>query len=201
MTKLRLWLWYGFLASVGVVLAATLGLIIALTLGWNNPRPGRPPDWALAGAQVLRASANETAKSLLGYSGSDFTFEAIAHPIAAPSSGFYGYGLIYRAQDAAHFYAFAIGGDGYYTVLRRAGEEDVPLVEWQQFPHIRRDERPNRLRVICAGASCRFYVNDEYVTSVEDTTWLEGDFGLWVRGFDEDVTVRFEDLRVWEKIP
>lgn len=201
MTKLRLWLWDGLLALVGVVLAAALGLILALALGWNNPRPGRPPDWALVEPQVLRASANETTKSLLGYSGSDFVFEAIARPIAAPNSGFYGYGLIYRAQDAAHCYVFAIGGDGYYTVLRRSGDEEAPLVEWQQFPHIRRDERTNRLRVSCAAASCRFYVNDEYVTTVEDTVWLEGDFGLWVRGFDEDVTVRFEDVRVWEGVP
>ena len=88
--------------------------------------------------------------------------------------------------------------DGCYAVLRVAGDEEAVLVDWQQFPHVRRGQQANRLRVTCAGPTCHFYVNDEYATTVEDGTWLTGDMGLWVRGFgDGDVVVQLLGVRVW----
>ena len=134
--------------------------------------------------------------ALLGYSGSDFALESEAVPLSGPD--FNGYGLVYRAQDAAHYYAFAVGADGYYGVMRVEGDEETALVDWQQFPHVLRGRQANRLRVACSGAACRFYINDEYATTIEDDTWLAGDVGLWVRGFgDGDVVVEFLSARVW----
>ena len=53
----------------------------------------------------------------------------------------------------------------------------------------------------CAGPICHFSINDEYVTAVEDATWLTGDAGLWVRSFgDEDVAVRFSIFRTWTEM-
>lgn len=182
---------------MALTLAGGLALIVALALGWNSPRPARPPDWQASGFPIcLGSSSNDDVVSLLSYSSSDFILEAEATPLSGP--GFNGYGLVYRAQDSAHYYTFAVGSDGYYGVLRVAGEEETPLVDWQQFPHVRRGRQANRLRVACAGATCRFYVNDEYAVTVEDDTWLAGDVGLWVRGFgDEDVAIQFLNARVW----
>lgn len=197
------WLWDGTLTLMALVLAAALALITALALGWNNPRPGRPPDWRADDIpRRLEAVSNETRASLLGHpspAGSDLTFEVIARPLSGPDSGFYGYGLVYRAQDPDHYYSFAVGGDGYYAVLRVAGDEEIPLVEWQQFPHIRRGLQTNRLRVTCAGATCHFTINDEYAATVDDDTWLAGDVGLWVRGLDEGTAVRFLNVRLWRE--
>jgi hypothetical protein len=193
------WLWNGALGLMALVLAGGLGLIVALALGWNNPRPTRPPDWQAPGPPLrLEATADRAAVTLLGWPSDDFTLEGEAVPISGPE--FNGYGLVYRAQDEARYYAFAVGSDGYYAVLRAAGDEETVLVEWQQFPHIRRGEQANRLRVTCGGPTCRFYVNDEYATTVEDDAWLAGDVGLWVRSFgDETVVVEFLDLHAWVK--
>ena len=134
--------------------------------------------------------------ALLGHPIGDFTLEVQAVPLSGPDLN--GYGVLYRAQDAAHYYAFAIAGDGYYSVLQVADGEEASLVDWQQFPHIRRGQQANRLRVTCEGPTCRFYINDEYTNTVEDTTWLSGDVGLWARSFgDGDVEVRCVDVRVW----
>ncbi len=191
------WLWRGGLGLITLTLAGALALIIALALGWNSPRLTRPPDWAAPGLPLdLQASPDETTTSLLAHPSGDFALEVEAIPLSG--SDFNGYGLIYRAQDPAHYYAFAAGSDGYYAVLRVAGDEETPLVDWQQFPHVRRGRQANRLRVECAGATCRFYINDEYAATVEDGTWLTGDVGLWVRGFGEDVAVRFVNVRGWE---
>jgi len=193
------WLWSGGLGLMTLALATGLVLIIALALGWNSPRPTRPPDWAAPGLPLtLEATSDEAVVTLMGRPSSDFTLEVEAVPLSGPD--FNGYGLTYRAQDSAHYYAFAVGSDGYYAVLRVAGDEETALVDWQQFPHVRRGQQANRLRVACAGATCRFYVNDEYAATVEDGTWLAGDVGLWVRGFgDGGVVVQFVSVRVWGK--
>ena len=193
------WLWHGGLVLMTLALVGTLVLIVALALGWNSPRPTRPPDWEAPGLPLdLQAPRDETTTSLLGHPSSDFTLEVETIPLSGPDSDFNGYGLVYRAQDGAHYYVFAVGSDGYYAVLRVAGDEETPLVDWQQFPHVHRGRQANRLRVACAGDTCRFYVNDEYATTVEDGAWLTGDVGLWVRGFEEGVAVRFLSVRVWE---
>ena len=193
------WLWRGGLGLMTLALAGALALIVALALGWNSPRPTHPPDWEAPGLPLdLQAPRDETTTSLLAHPGDDFTFEAEAVPLSGPGSDFNGYGLIYRAQGPTHHYAFAVGSDGYYAVLRVAGDEETLLVGWQQFPHVRRGRQANRLRVTCAGVTCRFYVNDEYTATVEDDTHLAGDVGLWVRGFEEGVAVRFVNVRVWE---
>jgi hypothetical protein len=194
------WLWNSALGLMTLALAGMLTVIVALTLGWNNPRPARPPDWRAAGLPLsLETTSGETAVTLLGQSSNDFTLEVEAAPLIDPGSGFNSYGLAYRAQDAAHYYVFAVGSDGYYAVLRLAGDEEIPLADWQQFPHIHRGQQANRLRITCAGPICHFYVNDEYVTNVEDTTWLKGDAGLWMRSFEDGtMVVRFASLQAWD---
>jgi hypothetical protein len=191
------WLWRGGVALLALVAIVGTALVIALALGFNSPRPLRPPDWEAADLPLtLQAPPDTTSVELLGRSYDDFTLEVEAVLLSTP--GLDGYGLVYRAQDDAHYYAFAIGSDGYYTVLRVAGSEETALVGWQQFPHIHRGLQTNRLRVACASASCDFFVNDEHAATVEDDTWLAGDVGLWACNLnDGTVTARFERARVW----
>jgi len=190
-------LWNTLLGAIGLTLATALGLIVALALGWNNPRPVVPPDWQHPGpAPRLVAPSGRDVVALHGFSGDDLTLEAEARPLSCPA--FNGYGLVYRAQDSAHYTVFAVSGDGYYAVLKVNGDEETALVDWQQFPHIRRGQQSNRLRVACIGPTCRFYINDEYAATVVDDTWLAGDIGLWACSFgEEEVTVQFQDVRVW----
>jgi len=192
------WLWDHLLVAITLAFMMALILIGALASGWNTPRPGQPPAWeAPTLPRRVEVASGGVSLSLLNHPDSDFTFEVIARPLVGPSSGFYDYGLIYRAQDATRYYVFAVGADGYYTVMRVDGEDVTPLVAWQQFPHVRRGGRANRLRLTCAGSTCTFTVNDEYAAKVEDDTWLSGDVGLWVRGFDGGAVVEFHSARVW----
>jgi hypothetical protein len=194
------WLWNSTLGLMTLTLAGMLAVLVALTLGWNNPRPTCPPDWQAGGFPLpMESASGQTAVTLLRRSCNDLTLEVEAAPLIDPRSGFTSYGLAYRAQDAAHYYVFAVGSDGYYAVLRLTGDEEIPLVDWQQFPHIHRGRRANRLRITCAGPICHFYINDEYVTKVEDTTWLRGDVGLWMRSSGNGVAVvEFASLRAWD---
>lgn len=145
----------------------------------------------------VKVAPGAVSLSLLSHPGTDFAFEVVARPIDGADSGFYDYGLVYRAQDDAHYYVFVVGADGYYAIMRVEDEHYTPLVTYQQFPHVERGLQSNRLLVTCSGPLCTFRINDEYATAVEDDTWLSGDVGLWARSFEEEAVVRFCRARIW----
>ncbi|HDQ71113.1 MAG TPA: hypothetical protein ENN19_03335 [Chloroflexi bacterium] len=199
--------WQFACVTITVALSGALVLIGALALGWNSPRPSHPPDWRAPGLpRDLEASPGETSVTLLETPGDDsvsnaganFTAEMTAFSPDADPLDFNGYGLLYRAQDPANYYVFAVGSDGYYAVLRVVDGAPTPLLDWRQFTHVRRGAGLNRLRLHCDEAVCYFYVNDEYATSVEDDAWLHGQVGLWAWGTGEQSTwARFRDVRIW----
>ncbi len=195
-------LWSIGVGLVAATLATALILIGALALGWNSPRPARLPDWEAPHLpRRLEAASGGTALSLLNHPVGDFTLEVIARPLAGPDAGpdagLYAYGLTYRAQDATHYYRFAVGADGYYAVVRVDDEIVIPLVTWQQFPHVERGRRSNRLLVTCSGPSCTFRINDEYAATVEDDRWLSGDVGLWAQTSEDKAVLEFRSTSVW----
>ncbi len=169
--------------------------------GCSNPCPRTAPDWQLPAPLVLDAAPFERrAIHLLGQPAEAFTFEALASPLAG--ADFNGYGLVFRAQSAARYAVFAVGGDGYLAVLWIDGEEETPLLDWRAFPHVRRGRTPNRLRLACAGGACQFWVNDEHVTSLPDDFGPAGDVGVWARHFEgETLRVQFAQLAVWNSGP
>jgi hypothetical protein len=180
-----------------LLLAAGVALAIALGAGWNSPRPSPLPNWRLPSPLLLEVSppAERTAH-LLGWSHREFVAEVVATP--RQGSDFNGYGLIFRAQGPEQYAVFAIGSDGYLAVLRVDGEEEVPVLDWQQFPHVRRGRAANRLRLACAADECQFWVNDEYVGSLAADWGDAGQVGFWARRFDgRAVQVSFADGAVW----
>ena len=200
------WLWNSVVWGLAVLVLAVGGLVIALALGWNDPRPRGSPTWQAPGLpRILEAPTESTVVELLPYpdaSADTDQPEFILEGITAAASGpaFNGYGIAFNAQDEAHYSVFALGSDGYYAILSVAGDEETELVAWQQFPHIRRGREANRLRIECSSPTCDFYINDEFATTVEAAGWSGGIFGLWVRSFeDQAVKAEFSSLAVWAR--
>lgn len=207
------WLWRSTLALTALVLLVGLGLATALALGWRSPVPRRAPDWTAADLIWRQYGDGWTAATGAGYQVQLTQPERRAWAVAArPVADFelqldvrsllpsedVGYGVLYRHQDAANYYLFAIGGDGYFTITLVRKGEPIPLRVWQQWPHVRRGAATNRLRVRCQAALCRFYVNDEFTAEIMDATFLSGEVGLWAQTFsDAALTVAFEELRLW----
>ncbi|HET89257.1 MAG TPA: hypothetical protein ENN99_00740 [Chloroflexi bacterium] len=191
--------WRSLQALTVLALIGPLVLVAALVVGWNSSCPPRLPDGQVVElSQDVLALPGETTVLVLDHVEGDFGLEVEVLPIAGPDSGFDGYGLVFQAQSAASYLVLAVGSDGYYAVLRTVGGDEVPLVSWQQFPHVRRGRQVNRLRVACVGSVCDFYINDEYATTIEQEIRLTGDVGLWVRSFGgEGVTVRCLSARIW----
>jgi hypothetical protein len=179
------------------IVSTGLALILALALGWNDPRPHRPPDWQASGLPLdLTAPPGLDTYAWVDQTADDIAFEVLAMPVSGPE--FNGYGVLVRAQDQENGYVFAVGSDGYYAVLRLDDGQETSLVDWEQFPHVRRGQTANLLRVTCSGTTCYFTINDEYATEVTASPVPAGRLGLWARSFEqEEVVVRFLEAHAW----
>ena len=128
----------------------------------------------------------------------DFEVEVTARQIAGPVDN--NLGLVVRYQeDSDSFYWFQISSDGYYSVdLRRDGEW-LTVIGWEASDAIQQGpEAANRLKVRCSGDHFSFYVNDVFLTDVQDATLHQGSIGLAIGTFDEPgVEILFDDIRVY----
>ena len=198
---------------LAMVLTIGLGLAAALLLGWRSPTPHRAPDWTFDdllwtqygdgsvtmaddGYQMRLSQPYQRAWAVADQPVADFEAEVVVHSLF-PSEDV-GFGLLYRYQDQANYYLFAVGGDGYYTVAVVQEGELTPLQVWQQWPHIRRGAAINRLRVRCEDTRCQFHINDEFTAETRNDVILTGYLGLWAETFsDGGLEVVFEKVRLW----
>ncbi len=187
------WLWRGTLLTLTLALAAGASLAAAVAGGWNNPRPAAPPDSRWSGPMVLQVEAGEQSVLVLCDAGEAFAFEATATPLTGADLESYGL-LLDRRDDG--YTLFAIDTTGYMAVLRVEGERESALVEWQQFPHIRRGQAANRLRLACAGGVCHGWINDEHAVAFE-RGGEGGTASLWGRAAGRPARFVFQDVAVF----
>jgi hypothetical protein len=97
-----------------------------------------------------------------------------------------------------------IGPDGYYAIVRVDGDDDVFLTSdenlWMQSDDIEINADSYKLEAVCAeDGTLTLIVNDTEIASVNDTTYGQGDIGLFALSFEEvPVEVHFDDLQVIE---
>jgi hypothetical protein len=111
-----------------------------------------------------------------------------------------GAGLIFRYQDAGRqFYLFAIDVDGRYWLRMLTSDGWRVIRDWQESPYIRTGASANRLKVVCQGAEISLYVNDQYLETVQDTTFAEGAVGMLAGTSVGESYARFsfDNLRVY----
>jgi hypothetical protein len=92
----------------------------------------------------------------------DFDARVDATAIANPEDT--GFGLVFHLQDPENLMVFLISTDGYYRVSRFIDGVEKRLSAWIPSDAIRQGtEQTNRLRVVAAGGTYRFFINDELV--------------------------------------
>lgn len=92
-----------------------------------------------------------------------------------------GFGVLCRFQDRENFYAFLIGHDGYYGLvkLKEGNAELVDMENGMKFsPNIRTGGIVNHLRVDCTGSMLTLHVNGNVLMQVEDADFTTGQVGL-----------------------
>ncbi len=192
------WLWKLTLALLVLTLGSAAALLLALSLGWNPPHPAAQPPHTLSAPLSLEVVAPEQqALQLLERAAPPFTLEARVQP--AGGSELTASGLVFQARDDRHYTVFAVGMDGYLAVLQVDDTTPTPLLDWQQFPHIRRGPSANRLRLSCSGQRCQFWVNDEYVTALDSPPGSGDGVGLWLqRAGGAYARATFDPIVLWQ---
>ncbi len=129
---------------------------------------------------------------------SDFSVEFEQHFIGAPGDG--GGGVVFRGKDAANFYQFELNGQGEYKIRKLAGAQWQMVADmgWIKSPAIQTGGATNRVRVIAEGPDIALYVNDQYLTTVRDTSLEKGSIGFSSsRSKGGEFTVVFDNLRLY----
>ena len=127
---------------------------------------------------------------------SDFILEVDAGQVSGPVGD---YGLIFR-KEAGNFYYFRIYSDGKYMISKsfEKGEEDWENIkDWTDSKHIKRGKGINRLKVIAHGSQILVFVNEEYLATVTDSSFVKGGAGMIVGTYNEsNVHVHFDNFKV-----
>jgi hypothetical protein len=114
------------------------------------------------------------------------------------------FGVICNYQDADGFYYLGAGPDGYFGIVRSEGDDDFFLTsdadQWEFSEDVEQFADEYVLEAICAAdGTLTLVVNGTEIASVQDTTYTEGDVGVFVVSFEETpVEIHFDDLIVFD---
>jgi len=98
-------------------------------------------------------------------------------------------GVVCNATDNRHFYAFVIGTDQTYMIWKQKGDSDEALVDWSNSLIINKGNGENHLTAICNGGNLTLLVNGVELVSVYDTSYTQGDVGIIIGSFEENISV------------
>jgi hypothetical protein len=109
------------------------------------------------------------------------------------------FGLICRYLDPENFYFLIVSSDGYYGIGKVAGGQQELIGSESMLPSelILQGGATNRLRADCLGSKLSLYVNDQFLTQVEDADFTSGDVGLIAGSIaSPGVDIHFDNFRV-----
>jgi hypothetical protein len=156
-------------------------------------------DIAIGGSQLriaVKQPDSLTWSVAAGKTFDDFALDVDATPLAGPDDN--DYGVIVRHVNDSNFYRFEISSDGYYNVQKRQkGLWEKLIPDWTESSAIQKGKAVNHLRVVCAGRTLTFYVNQVQLAQVTDASFSRGAVGVLVGTLTQpDVQVAFDNLQV-----
>lgn len=115
-------------------------------------------------------------------------------------SGLDRYGLLARSPDPNAGYVFGFSCDGRYRIYKWDGENYNPLVEWTTSPHILvGPNKRNKMGFYADGDTIKLYANGRLLVELQDGTYDEGRFGLFVGSANtSNFEVFVEQISLWE---
>lgn len=135
--------------------------------------------------------------TLSGTSLKDAYIEMTASP--GDCSGADRYGLMLRSTDPTKGYFYGFSCDGRYSLRKWDGKNFDTLVDWTASDKILAGaNQVNRLGVKMVGGHFTFYANGAQIGEADDSTWLEGKFGLFVAASSTpDFEASVDEVSYW----
>lgn len=126
---------------------------------------------------------------------SNFAFQAQMTIIRGDEGG-----LIFRSNNTnSNFYYFRIGHDGYYALfLSKNNKLDSTLAEDASSAINTTLGQTNTLTIIARSSTLYFFVNKQFVASVNDNTFTAGSIGVVAGDLSHPTNVAFTHAEVWQ---
>ena len=109
-------------------------------------------------------------------------------------------GLVFRAQDDAHFYTVLLDPrSGKYAVRKLDGANKwSDLIAFKASPLVKRQKDVNHLRVDGEGGAFTIYLNDEQLDTFKDASYAQGGIGFIVANTDaKEPHMHFDNIKVY----
>jgi hypothetical protein len=132
----------------------------------------------------------------------DARIEVTARSVTTDDAAF---GIICHYQNSNNYYYAGVSADGYYAIIREENDSSTVLTDatnnqWQSSDLIPLNAASYRVALMCADETLTLYVDDVEIASVFDSSFTDGDVGLFVQTFTETpAEVYFDDFVVLEQ--
>ena len=149
---------------------------------------------------VTSASDGSTMWGVANRSFDDLFIEVDTTQISSPANNNNDYGVVCREQGDGAGYYMLISGDGYYAILvKAAGRDFEPLVDWTKSDIIRQENATNHIRAVCDGSTLALFVNGQRLATAEDDAFSRGDVALTATSYEDEPTeTHFDNLVIRE---
>lgn len=121
-----------------------------------------------------------------------------------PESRLAALGTVCRIQPGGDGYFFSLRLDGYFAIAKRVNGEMLTLLDWTEIEDFYERYDPAEEVIIeanCEGDTLEFYVNGDYLGSVEDDKFSSGKIGLYAYTLaDAPLDVQFDYVLVTKPI-
>jgi len=146
--------------------------------------PNRLEEWGIANVAPLQ----------------NFYLQA-AFTTGAACSGYDRYGVIFRAPQPDRGYVLGFSCSGAYRLYKWDGTNFVSLQDWTQATEIKSGaKQTNTLGVLAEGSSIKVYANGSLLATLSDTTFTQGQFGLFVGSAEtQNLEIFVDEVAYWLK--
>jgi len=170
--------WY-MLATSNVQYAVTNGTLVMTALN-----AGTADEWNISYQPAIR----------------NFYLEA-TFKTGAQCSGLDRYGFLFRAPGPNNGYVLGFSCDGRYRIYKWDGANYTGLVEWTSNSNIHSGpNKTNRMGILAQGDSLKLYANGKILTSITDSSYAEGQFGLFIGSPNTaNLQVFVDEVSYWNK--
>jgi len=127
----------------------------------------------------------------------NFYLEATIKP--EECSGNDRYGVVFRAPENNKGYVYGFSCDGQYSMRNWDGKTFTAIVDWTANEAIRKGpNQANRVGIMVKGNQFTFYANGVQTGQVQDNTYTQGKFGLFIAASEtEDFTAQYDEIAYW----
>ena len=118
--------------------------------------------------------------------------------LVSGDSGQTGPVVLWRYVDKNNFYSLQLTGDGQLAIAKEYKGEFQKLYGWAPSYAIHTGQQINKIAIAFGGGTFAIYINNRYVTSIQDSSLTTGDIGLGAfSGETSAVEVSFDNLVIY----